>query len=453
MKAKLTLQKVKSAKAEPKRYTIWDTEIKGLGLRVNSDGTKTYVLKYVFQGKQRWYTIGKHGSPLTPDKARTEAIKLMGLAKSGIDPAEAKKAERSTQMTVSNLCDEYLEAALAGRILTKDDQPKKASTLATDKGRIERHIKPLLGRKAVCDIDGNDIKNFMHNVAEGKTKKDVKTGKRGRAIVKGGAGTATRTVGLLGGIFSYAVDKGIRSDNPVRGIKRFKGEKRERFLSAKEWGRLGTALSTSEDAWAAHEEARAAWVECGKQSPAPKRPDEAENPVAIAAIRLLVLTGARKSEVLGLQWSWVDFETGCLRLPDSKTGAKIIQMGAPALELLSTVPRLEKNPHVFPGEKRGSHLIGLPKIWERVNQRAVLRGVRLHDLRHSFAAVGASAGNSLLMIGALLGHRDAKSTQRYAHLGDDPLKAAADRIAGNISAALDSREPAEVVELTNRSKG
>jgi integrase len=179
-------------------------------------------------------------------------------------------------------------------------------------------------------------------------------------------------------------------------------------------------------------------------------PEKAENPVAMAAIRLLVLTGARRSEVLGLRWEWVDFARGYLRLPDSKTGAKVIPLSAPALELLASQPRLENNAFVFPGDRRGQHLVGLPKVWERIRVEAELRGVRLHDLRHSFASVGASAGDSLLLICALLGHRDAKTTQRYSHLQDDPVKAAADRIAKTISAAMRGKTGAEVVELPNR---
>ena len=169
---------------------------------------------------------------------------------------------------------------------------------------------------------------------------------------------------------------------------------------------------------------------------------------AIAAIRLL-LTGCRKQEILSLKWSFVDWERACLRLPDSKTGAKVIPLGAPALELLSSLPRLDENPHVLPSTTGNGHFVGLQKIWDTLRAKAELLDVRLHDLRHSFAAVGAVAGDSLLVIGKLLGQRDQKATQRYAHLSDTPVRSAADRISGNIAAAM-AGNGGEVVELPNR---
>jgi integrase len=178
---------------------------------------------------------------------------------------------------------------------------------------------------------------------------------------------------------------------------------------------------------------------------------EGENVTAIAAIRLLILTGCRKSEILTVQWEHVDFERAFLLLPDSKTGEKIIPLGAPALELLASLPRIEGNPYVLPGEKEKQHLVGLPRVWERIKKRAKLQDVRLHDLRHSFASVGAGAGMGLPIVGKLLGHRDPKTTARYAHIGDDPAKAAADRISGTIAAAMKGKEKGgKVMKLEKR---
>jgi integrase len=387
----------------------------------------------------RRYTIGNHGD-FTPDKARDEAEKLRGDIRKGVDPGLAKRtaiAERRAAITVKQLCDQYLE----------NPPPKKASTLAVDRGRVVRHIVPLLGSKVVREVTTGDVRRFLAAVAAGKTRADVKTGKRGRAIVEGGKGTATRTVGLLGGIFSFAVSEGYRPDNPVRGVKRYPGKNTERFLCVVELKRLGETLSASEKAWAAHVRATDEWLAAGKQGPEPKAAEEAENPVALTAIRLLVLTGCRKSEILALKWEHVDIAWSCLRLPDSKTGAKVVPLGAPALALLTELSQTEGNPYVLPGTIAGRHFVGLPRVWERLRKRAELPGVRLHDLRHSFASAGAAAGDSLLVIGKLLGHHDAKTTARYAHLADDPLKAAADRISTQIAAAMATEGGADVVPL------
>ena len=414
MKAKITKRTVDAAKPGKRDNFIWDTDVKGFGLKVTPAGNKVYILQYRINGRLRRYTIGKHGSPWTPDDARTEAGRLRGMIADKIDPADIRAADKAV-MSVAELCDLYLAEGVA---------TKKASTLAMDRSRIDRHIKPLLGRLRVDTVNRTDISRFMQDVAAGKTARDEKIGFRGRSIVKGGKGVATRTVGLLGGVFTFAVDRGLRPDNPVRGVKRFPDGKSDRFLSAAELARLGETLSAAEK--------------------------EGVNLHAIAAIRLLLLTGCRKQEILSLKWSFVDWERACLRLPDSKTGAKVIPLGAPALELLSALPRLEGNPHVLPGTTGDGHFVGLQKIWDALRAKAGLLDVRLHDLRHSFAAVGAVAGDSLLVIGKLLGQRDQKATQRYAHLSDTPVQSAADRISGNIAAAMNGGNGGEVVELPTR---
>ena len=442
MAIKLTLQAIKAAKPGSERYTLWDSELKGFGLRVNADGSKSYALKYLFQGRQRWRTIGKHGSPWTPDTARNEALRLLAQARNGIDPEEVKREKAVADLTVAELCDLYIEAARRGEVLTKFDEPKKASTLVTDESRILRHIKPLLGKKRVRAVTPDDIERFLHDVAAGKTALDERTGRRGRAIVEGGRGAATRTVGLLGGIFAFAVRRKLRPDNPVRGVQRFKDGRNERYLSGEEMARLGVVLASSEGAWRASEEAQAAWLATGRLGRPPTQGGEAEDPSATNAIRLLLLTGMRKSEVLGLQWRHVDAEHGYLRLPTSKTGAKGVPVGETVIEFLASLPRLAGNPFVFPGRVAGKPFVGLPKVWERLRTRAGLQDVRLHDLRHSFGAAGASSGNSLLLLGSILGHRDPKTTQRYAHLACDPVRAAADQVSGIIASALATPTPA-----------
>ena len=209
MTKRLTNSVVNGAAKRDSDYFIWDGDLKGFGLKVCSGGRKSYVCKYRLgtgrNAPTRRMTIGTHGSPWTPEQARKRASQILGLVAHGEDPAHAKQADKDV-LTVSQLCDRYLEHGAA---------TKKASTLATDRGRIERHIKPLLGRMRVPDVKRADVSRFLQDVAAGKTAVDVKTGARGRAIVRGGKGTATRTVGLLGGIFSFAVESGWISENPA----------------------------------------------------------------------------------------------------------------------------------------------------------------------------------------------------------------------------------------------
>jgi integrase len=325
---------------------------------------------------------------------------LLGLIADGTDPSELR-ADATKDISVATLCDVYLAEGCA---------TKRASTVVTDRRNIERHTKPLLGRRTIRSINRADVERFRQDIANGKTAVDVRTSARGRAIVAGGKGVATRTIATLGAMYSFAVERGLLRENPVRGIKPFKSAPRERFLSVKELSRLGDVLLTAER--------------------------DGLNPYAIIGIRLLVMTGCRKSEILTLRWENVDFDRGFLRLPISKTGAKVVPLGAPVLEILASVPRVEGSPFVLPSFKGNGHLVGLQKIWEKIRKRAGLEDVRIHDLRHSFASVAVAGGDSLYLVGKVLGHRQSNSTERYAHLHDDPLRAVADRAANKIAAAM-----------------
>ena len=390
---------------------IWDVAPRGFGVRCQK-ASRVFFLKTRIAGEQVWLTIGPFGSPWTVEKARTRAEALLGDIADGKDPM-VERDERKADLTIAELCDLYFAEGCA---------TKKPSTLATDKGRIERHIKPLLGRKRVRAVTRGDVERLMRDVAAGKTAADVKTVPRGRAIVKGGKGTATKAVSLLGAIFTFATNRGMCQDNPAHGIVAYKPRKHERFLSPADHARLGDALREAER--------------------------EGVNPSAIAAIRLLTMTGCRKSEILTLRWKDVVFERACFTLRDSKTGRKIVPLGAPVLDLLSKLPKYKNNPFVLPGEKAGHHFVGLPKVWQRIREKAKLKDVRLHDLRHSFASVGVASGDSLYMIGKLLGHSQTATSQCYAHLSDDPLKATADRIAGTIAAAMKGdTKGAEIISL------
>jgi hypothetical protein len=265
--------------------------VSGFGVRRQRGGAVSYVIKYrTVDGRQRWATIGRHGAPWTPDQARAEAKRLLGEVVNGDDPAGAKQEARRSA-TVADLCDIYFEAVRSGRILTRRKTAKKPSTVDGDRGRIERHIKPLLGSLKVAAVTRDDIERFRDGVSEGETKATIKTGKRGLARVSGGRGTATRAMGMLGAMFEYAVRRGLRDDNPVHGVDRHAYEPRQRRMTEAEYAALGEALRTmSKSAW----------------------------PVAVAAMKFLALTGWRRGEMLALRWSEVDLATRTANLAETK---------------------------------------------------------------------------------------------------------------------------------------
>lgn len=396
--ARISKRTVEAAAKEAERYTLWDTDLKGFGLRVAPSGVKTFIARYRVGGGRRGVlrqqVIGRFGT-LTAEEAREQARLILADAAKGFDP-QARKAAARDELTVSELCDLYLEEGC---------ETKKASTLYVDKSRIARHIKPLLGDLKLSAVQRSDVERMMRDVGAGK----VRSADAPRAL--GGKPAASRSVSLLNSIFTFAVGRKLMADNPAKGVKRYKDTKRERFLSPAELGRLGETMSELEAA--------------------------GFDPVPLNIIRLLALTGARKNEIVRLRWSEIDPERGMLRLVDSKTGAKVIQLGAAAHALLSEQVQGE-SPYVFSDPRDPSqpyHAIDFN--WRKVRDSAQLPGVRVHDLRHTFASVGAPSG--LLLLGKLLGHSVPATTSRYAHLADDPVKAAADKIAAQIDGALKGR--------------
>jgi integrase len=345
---RITKRIVDALKSSDRDFVKWDGELKGFGVRVRPSGAKSLIAFYRTGGRnsqQRKVTIGAVGK-IEVERAREAARKILAHAELGQDHA-AEKAKTRAEKTVAELCDLYLSEGC---------EAKKASTLIADRGPIVRHIKPLLGKKRVGEITRADVERFMRDVAAGKTAADVKTGKHGRAIVEGGKGTATRTVGLLGGIFTFAVSREMRADNPVRGVKRYPDRKSEIFLSSAQLATLGAALNAVEA--------------------------EGGNWLAIAIIRMLAFTGARKSEIVTLRWCEVDFERGYFSLADSKTGAKIVPVGAPAIEVLARLPRIEGSPFVFPATSGVNPFQDVDKVWRKVRTLAGFSNLRLHDLRN-----------------------------------------------------------------------
>lgn len=385
---------------------VWDTEVRGFGVRCQR-AKKVYVLKASIAGKQRWFSTGEHGAPWTPDTARKEAQRRWGEIRGGVDLAAVREARR-TRPTISELCDRYLNEHAR--------EHKKASSAHLDERNIENHIRPLLGTLYVDEVSRADVDRLKRAVKDGVSRKpgqSRRTSVRGRAVVTGGAVVANRCLSVLSKMFNLSEVWGWRPDgsNPVRHIEKYKEETRERYLSPAEFARLGDSLA---------EEAS----------------DGADGSFAIAAFRLLIFTGARLGEILTLQWRFVDLDQGVLRLPDSKTGQKTIWLNEPAREVLAALPRIEGNPFVLVGRKDGSHLSNIQGTWRRIRERAGIDDVRIHDLRHSFASVAVGAGVSLYLTGKIIGHRRMSTTQRYAHLADDPVRGANDMVGAKLDRAL-----------------
>jgi integrase len=303
-------------------------------------------------------------------------------------------------MNLGELCNLYLIEG-AGH--------KKPTTLRGDRSRIRHYLIPHLGKRSVLDISRADVERLVREVSNmPQLTRDHR--KINHHAVIGGRGAASQCVAVLGAIFTFANERGICSTNPAHGVKKPAVRKMARFLSVDEIGCLAVALQ--------------------------KETARTGNPFPSAAIELLLLTGCRKGEILDLLWSDVDFENSCLRLRDSKTGSKIVYLNDEASGLLEALPRLGNNPFVIAGSKTDAGCRGLDTAWARIRLAAGLPGVRLHDLRHSFASIAVKGGTSLPIIGALLGHKHVSTTMRYAHLTAEPLRAAAASVGSEISRAM-----------------
>ena len=392
---KITNRIVSSVSPGQKDVFVWDSELAGFGLRVLPSGRRSYVIQYRAGGRQRRFTIGPHGV-FTPTQARQRAAKLLADVRDGGDPAE-RRHEETNAPTLAQFSETYLE---------RHARPKKKKSSAKEDERLfAKEIVPVLGKRRMASLTHADVDRF-------------------HASLHASPVTANRALALLSTTCQMAERWGVMppNSNPCRGVKRYKERPRERYLSSVEVARLGDLLRELERYGS-------------------------EPPDVIAAIRLLILTGARRGEIVNLRWDEVDLDRGLLQLTDSKTGPKRIILNAPACEILASVERTGEC--VFPklvgigGQKLWLH-------WKHIRASAELKDVTLHDLRHSFASVGAAAGMGLPIIGKLLGHTLPRTTARYAHLSDDPLREASELIGRRIAADLDGRPDAEVVELAQR---
>ncbi|MCB1501370.1 MAG: tyrosine-type recombinase/integrase [Bauldia sp.] len=381
---KLTKRIIDAAEIRAAEYFIWDHDIPGFGLRVMPSGRKGYVVQYRAGTRSRRMSLGPC-TVLTCEQARTRAITVIAAARNGDDPAGKRDAARRA-ITVKELAERFDKEHVSLRL--------KESTAKGYRRMLEKVILPALGHHRVTEVTRADIAEIHHDL---------------RHIPY----DANRCIEIISKMFSLAEMWGLRPDgtNPRKHIRKYAEEKRERFLSAAELRRVGEVLREMEQ-------------------------EGIEFPSAIAAVRLLILTGCRLGEIMTLQWEHVDIAGRALRLPDSKTGAKVVYLGQPAVELLVRIERIEGNPWVIAGAKPGARLTDLQPFWQRVRARAGLKDVRIHDLRHTFASTAIAAGQGLPMIGKLLGHTQVQTTARYAHLAADPVHAAANHVSNTLAGAM-----------------
>lgn len=381
---KITKRLVEAAKPQDKDYIICDDDLAGFAVRILPSGRRSYIVQYRIGNRYRRMSLGAHGV-LTPEKARRMAFKVLAAVKDGEDPAGERSRARKA-CTVNELAERFDQEHISVRL--------KPGTATEYRRNLRRFILPALGRLKVADVTRADVAKFHHDLRHIPYQ-------------------ANRNLEVISKMFSMAEMWGMRPDgsNPRLHIKKYPEEKRERYLSQKELSDLGSVLNEAEEMGV-------------------------DDIYAISAIRLLIFTGCRLNEIMSLKWTEVDFANSCLRLSDSKTGARVVHLGPPALDLLQNLKRQPKNPWVICGKIPGTNRKEIQKFWQRIRKRAGIEDVRIHDLRHSFASNAVAQGMSLPMIGKLLGHTQVQTTARYAHLAADPVKAAATSISSDIFDSL-----------------
>lgn len=404
-------------------FTLWDDAVTGFGVRVRPSGAKSYVVVYRSGAGRgapvRRYTIAAAGK-ITTERARARAKVILGAVAHGHDPANQKAAERGTP-TVAELADRFM----ADHVKAK----RKGRTAEFYRDILDRIVKPAVGTTKADKLTRLQVGRLHSSLSNTPFQ-------------------ANRVLAVIGSMYTFGGHAGIvpEDSHPARGIDKFKENCRERFLTGEELERLGGAIREAETtgvSWTVDQSNPNA-----KHLPKTRRSTKI-TPTAAGALRLLLFTGCRLREILHLQWEHVDSERGCLFLPDSKSGRKTVILNAPALAVLNSLERI--GPYVVPGDDPAQPRHDLKRPWDAVTKRAGLLGVRLHDLRHTYASFGAGGGLGLPIIGRLLGHAQATTTARYAHLDNDPLRRASESIAGRIAAALDGKKASSLVQLRRRA--
>ncbi len=382
-KLRISKRAVEALPVGDRDVAFWDHELPGFGVRVYASGRMIYVVQCRGPAGIKRVSLGEHGD-LTADQARRRARAAIGRIKRGEEPIPGREQEAAP--TVADLAQRYMEAHAAVNC--------NAHTRKTYRSALDNHILPALGSKPVTEVRRADAEALHYALRDTPRQ-------------------ANRVLMVLSKMFSLAEDWGFASlgSNPCRFVVRYREGMRKRFLTEDEYRRVGRALRELET-----------------ESPMRAR--------AAAALRLLMLTGCRLTEILTLRWDDIDHKTGEIRLRDAKTGARMVVLTPAALRVLTETRRVLRSPWVFTGSARDTHLASLSKPWLRVRARAGIEDVRIHDLRHSYASRALALGEGLTMIGRLLGHTDVGSTARYAHLERDAEKVAVDRVGDSIAADI-----------------
>ena len=379
---KLTMRSVAALSATGRDSVYWDRELPGFGIRVYRTGRKVYIVQTRGPAGSKRAIVGVHGE-IRPERARRQAIDMIDRIKRGEDPAPPKPR---AEPTVADLAKRYMEAHVEVNC-----RPGTVETF----GRIVRlYIVPELGALPVSEVGRSHVSALHYKMRDKPYQ-------------------ANQTRDVLAKMFRLAEAWGMTPPrrNPALSIRRYKEHRRERFLTVEEYRRLGAVLAEAEA-------------------------DGSFLPSAVAAMRLLLVTGCRKNEIVTLRWDDIDRTAREIRIRDSKTGARRVPL-TPAIEwVLAGIARIEGNPWVIAGKKPGAHLSNLDQAWARLRARAGLEDVRIHDCRHSFASHALAIGEGLPMIGELLGHRKVTTTARYAHLARDTEKASAVKVGGSIGADI-----------------
>mgnify|MGYP003668140390 CR=1 FL=1 len=380
--ARLTKRSVEALTPATSDFIVFDDDLPGFGIRVFPSGRRSFLVQYRSGGRTRRIKIGHFGT-LTTDEARQQARQLLGDVAKGENPAQEIHDQRRAP-TVAAMCDRFLSDYVAMRC--------KPSTARQYERIIDKHIRPAFGTHKIVDISRSDIAALHHDLRRTPYE-------------------ANRVLALLSKLFNTVELWEVRPDgsNPCRHVRRYREDKRERFLMPDEIRHLGKVLDEVEA-------------------------DGTVSPQAVAAFRLLILTGCRCGEILTLKWDYID--TNYLRLPDSKTGSRKIPIGPAHWTVLNNIPRAPDNPYVVTGLIPGRHLAGLNQPWRRIRERAGFTGLRIHDLRHTYASNALASGLSIEMVGKLLGHTQLQTTMRYAHIADDPLRDAAAQVSNQLGSLM-----------------